>query len=98
MDPSTQLDGQAFDDAFSELVESLVALREWFDANGPRHWMHELDQDLALLRRHDAYGLDRFLSHFGSMGSIGDIGVGGAESRLSRAHLLATILRRSIAR
>lgn len=98
MDPATRLDGPAFDDAFNELVESIAILRGWFAEHGPDPWVHELDRDLALLRRYEAHGLDRFLGHFGSMGSIGDVGVGDVEPVLSRAHLLARVLRRSLTR
>ena len=98
MDPATRLDGPAFDDAFNELVESIAILREWFAEHDPDLWVRELDRDLALLRHHDAHGLDRFLGHFGSMGSIGDVGLGDVEPVLSRAHLLARVLRRSLTR
>lgn len=63
MDPTTRLEGLAFDDALDELVESLVSLRTWFAEHGPDLWVRELDRDLVLLRRDDAYGLDRFLGH-----------------------------------
>ena len=98
MDPATRLDGPAFDDALNELIESITILRGWFAEHDPDPWVHELDRDLALLRRHEALGLDRFLGHFGSMGSIGDVGVGDVEPVLSRAHLLARVLRRSLTR
>ena len=98
MDPTTHLEGRAFDDALDELVEVLTSLRARFARRGPTPWVRELDRDLTLLRRHQAHGLDRFLGHFGSMGSIGDVEIGAPEPLLSRAHLLATVLRRSLTR
>lgn len=98
MDPTTHLEGTGFDEALDELIGCLTGLRTWCATHGQDIWVRELERDLALLRQHDAYGLDRFLGHFGSMGSIGDIGVQEAEPILTRAYLLATVLRQSLER
>ncbi|MEZ5168542.1 MAG: hypothetical protein R2695_19460 [Acidimicrobiales bacterium] len=92
-----KLEGDDFEAAYAELCEVLAKLRDGFTARGPAVWVPRLERDIELLDRRQAYGLDRFLSHFGSMGSIGDIGVDAdLDELLIRAHTLARALKRSL--
>lgn len=96
MDAATRLEGRAWDEAVEELLDLCAVLQSWFDEHGPAVWAIEIGRDAALMRRGDAYGLQRLVSHFakGEFGS--SIAAGEAEPALARVHLLATVILRSM--
>jgi hypothetical protein len=57
----------------NELADSIERLASFLRGHEESPWADKLDQDALWIRRDDAYGLDRFLGHFGGMGSLLDL-------------------------
>ena len=96
MDPTTHLDGPAFDNAFDELVETVTALRPGSINTAQTRGLENSTETAPYCAGTTPTGSIASSATFGSMGSIGDAGVGDAEPVLSRAHLLASVLRCSL--
>ena len=56
-----------------ELAQVLEQMIGVLADSGDTFWSGAIGNDLALLRKGDAYGAERFLTYFGGMGSINDV-------------------------
>jgi hypothetical protein len=57
----------------ADLVQTLEQMAAVLSRCGETFWSKKIANDLALLRRGDVYGAERFLTYFGGMGSINDV-------------------------
>jgi hypothetical protein len=55
---------------FANLLHEIEAL---LSKHGEVHWAEQITRCLSSVERSDAFGLHRFLSFFGGMGSLNDI-------------------------
>lgn len=57
----------------TDLTETLEQMVTVLARCGETFWSNTIVNDLALLRKDDAYGAERFLTYFGGMGSVSDL-------------------------
>ena len=55
------------------LTEALAKMVRILKANGESHWSTVIEDDLNLMRKGGTSGAERFLAHFGGMGSLNDV-------------------------
>ncbi|MDX2206120.1 MAG: hypothetical protein SFU57_00605 [Gemmatimonadales bacterium] len=57
----------------TELVQTLEQMTAVLTSCGESFWSKKIASDLSLLQKGDNYGVERFLTYFGGMGSINDV-------------------------
>ena len=58
---------------FEDLASALQELGGLLRQHNEDFWAKKVDADLRLIQQFEVYGVERFLMHFGGMGSLNDV-------------------------
>jgi hypothetical protein len=66
---------------YEDLASTLEQLRDLLRRHDQDFWAKQIDDDIYFVRQNELYGVERFLTYFGGMGSLNDVVITQARGR-----------------